>query len=351
MTPTERDAAVLRDRIRDAEKAADSSDPTRRDAGLATLRGLGDPAKDALVRALSFQLSSTVTALYHLPVLRDPGTKASLYAELGKRRKAALDLIFDEKKYPYPHPEGPAYEKVQAEVVQLVDAVREVWETPVSLLADGNEDLRSDLDLAQKYASELTELGHPPDPSFEAVCATLNDSIGLKRYAPGGTEKSALEWNDDVLAYNRAVDIDAGPEERACVDALNDYRIMMGRRAVKWNAKLLEAARGHSKEMHDLKYFAHSCPFPGPEHDAHRNPSDRARQAGYGGGVSENIAMGSNTGKGAFLQWFGSSGHHRNMLGKGHTEVGVGRVDVYWTQNFGSASRTVNVPRGGRKQN
>ena len=111
--------------------------------------------------------------------------------------------------------------------------------------------------------------------------------------------------------------------------------MMMGRRAVKWSDKLLECSRAHSTEMRDENYFAHDCPLPGPEHDAHRKPTQRARQAGYGGGVSENIARGSTDGAATHWQWYRSSGHHRNLLGKGHVEVGVGRTDNFWTQNFG----------------
>ena len=104
-------------------------------------------------------------------------------------------------------------------------------------------------------------------------------------------------------------------------------------------------ARAHSSEMKENGFFAHNCPLPGAEHDKHRTPGKRAKIAGYPGGVSENIARGSNTGRGAFSQWFSSSGHHRNMLGARHTEIGVGRVDDFWTQNFGSASQKVEVPR------
>jgi uncharacterized protein YkwD len=38
--------------------------------------------------------------------------------------------------------------------------------------------------------------------------------------------------------------------------------------------------------------------------------------------------------------WIGSSGHHRNLLGAGHTHLGCG-VNLparTWTQNFGKAN-------------
>ena len=80
-----------------------------------------------------------------------------------------------------------------------------------------------------------------------------------------------------------------------------------------------------------------------PRHTS--RPTQRARKAGYGGGVSENIARGSTNGRATFKQWYGSSGHHRNMLGRRHVELGVGRSEDFWTQNFGSASRAFDLPK------
>ena len=48
--------------------------------------------------------------------------------------------------------------------------------------------------------------------------------------------------------------------------------------------------------------------------------------------------MGTWTGYDAFRAWFGSSGHHRNMLGR-WSEMGAGRSNgSWWTQLFGAAS-------------
>jgi len=264
-----------------------------------------------------------------------------LSAEIEKRRKSALALIFDAAKYPYPY--GPDGNKaVQAEVDGLVDRVRLVWERPLALLMEKHEELRTLYGQAEEYSLELTDLGHTPAVSFEALAAKMNEAVGIQRFAPGGTEKSSLEWNDKVLEYNRVVDIGADGPEKACVLATNLYRMMMGRRAVMMNEKLLKCSRGHSTDMKTNNYFAHDCPIPG--HEAHRTPALRAKIAGYGGGVSENIARGSEDGTATFRQWYGSSGHHRNLLGKNHTEVGVGRDADFWTQNFGRAKKKVDSP-------
>jgi uncharacterized protein YkwD len=71
-----------------------------------------------------------------------------------------------------------------------------------------------------------------------------------------------------------------------------------------------------------------------------QSPGDRARLAGWGGGVSENIARGQDTPAGAVHGWINSSGHHRNVLGRGWTHLGVGFAPggFFWTQNFGRGS-------------
>ncbi len=353
MTPLERDEAILAERIADAERDAKAKDPSRREKGFAALKELGEPARAAYVRALEAQRQAAVDQLLALPFVRDPAARRYLADEIGKRRKAALALIFDTKKYPYPHPPGAEYAAVQAEVDRLVEAVRVVWEKPIALLLEKDPRAYDLYSRAQDYSFELASLGHPPKVSFDDLVAKVNRALSLRGFPGGGVGKSDIEWNRKCLEYNRKVPIDADPEERACVDAVNEYRMMMGLRAVKWNAKLLACARGHSRHMRELNYFAHNVPFPDSKYDDIRTPSKRARKAGYGGGVSENIARGARTGREAFLQWYGSSGHHRNMLGRGHTEIGVGRDGDFWTQNFGHASTSLDLPRepkAGRKK-
>src|SRR5262245_59253893 len=154
----------------------------------------------------------------------------------------------------------------------------------------------------------------------------------MPSYAPASAA-SLREYDLKVLAFNERVATSATLEEKDNVRAVNEYRMMMGRAAVKIEERLVRSARGHSRHMRDHDYFAHE----NPAYPEVKDPGTRARRQGYGGGVGENIAWGTPTGRDAFQAWFGSSGHHRNMLGRGWTEMGAGRaLPSHWTQNFGA---------------
>jgi uncharacterized protein YkwD len=90
--------------------------------------------------------------------------------------------------------------------------------------------------------------------------------------------------------------------------------------------------------MSKLGYFSHRSPTPG-----RHTPFDRMKLAGYGFGVSENIAL-SGSAAGAHEAWCHSSGHHRNLLSPSHTEFGIGAVGRYWVQNFGQGVDYQSAP-------
>lgn len=260
--------------------------------------------------------------------------RGKLYAELEERRKAALALIEDAKRYPYPYLPGGEQAKVQGQVDDLVAKVRELWETPASSHVSV---AAAKLPMTAEWRELLgvaLEIG-AVIPSPEDVLLEWDPKIALKTYTGDGAAKDLLEHAAEVAAYDATLTkVILGPE-RDCHEAVNAYRVMMGRRAVMIDDRLVLAARGHSDEMAALKYFAHESPTK-----ERRSPSDRARLAGWGGGVSENIAAGMEGGADAVRGWIGSSGHHRNLLGAGHTHLGCG-VNLparTWTQNFGKAN-------------
>jgi uncharacterized protein YkwD len=258
-----------------------------------------------------------------------------------------LTLIFDEKAYPYPYGQNQA--ETQAEVDRLTDLVRDVWERPSKILLASDASKKPDpearrlaafVEDASKTAIAAAAAGAAVEPDF--ATKEIDRLVAMHAYAPDGKTRSLLDDSKEIEAYNLTQKATIGEFEREVHRITNAYRLMMGRRAVMIDDRLVLAARGHSEEMASIGYFAHDSPTPG-----RKSPSDRARLAGWGGGVSENIARGAPTPAGAVAGWIGSSGHHRNLLGLGHTHLGVGYAPNghFWTQNFGRGA--LKPPKSG----
>ena len=150
--------------------------------------------------------------------------------------------------------------------------------------------------------------------------------------------KSAARQSREALAWNRGEKTEKPMEpteaEKRQVEITNEYRMMFGLRAVKIHDKLILAARGHSEYMRKTNNFAHNI----KGHPDGETPSARCSKAGFGGGVTENIARSSGdtmTPEQAHDGWIHSSGHHRNIVADGHTWLGSGNAGGFWTQNFG----------------
>ncbi|MCC7139749.1 MAG: FHA domain-containing protein [Planctomycetes bacterium] len=329
VSPAERDRLVLLARVAAACAKVGSPQARERKAAYEELLGLGAPAKEAFLTALRARREAAAKEVATSKVFTSGRTRQHLLDELEKRRAAALALIEDEKEYPYPY--APDQAERQKRVDDLVDRVREVWERPFDLVASWDKAVEESLALVREVDEVLGKVEEGYVPDLDAVKATVNRAIDV----PGANFDP---YDKDVLAFNEKVATSATPQEKENVRIVNRYRMMMGRRAVKIEERLVRGARGHSIEMRVLKYFAHESPTPGLE-----SPGKRCAREGYSGGVSENIAWGTGlmSAQGAFDGWFHSSGHHRNMLGKGWTELGVGRSCApdsasYWTQNFGA---------------
>jgi formylglycine-generating enzyme required for sulfatase activity/uncharacterized protein YkwD len=321
VTPAERDRLVLEARIAAAVAKVVSTNPATRKQAYDELLAIGAPARAAFAKALRSRREAAIHEVAELPVFRAGRTKEKLKAEVEKRRAAALMLIENDRAYPYPSETHVG----QEEVNRLVDLVRECWERPFDVIASWDKNVAGTMGLVSEVDDLLVKLDPDFSADVDAVKATINRSIDVPSLFPD-------DYSKKVLAYNERIATTAGREEKENVRAVNEYRLMMGRWAVKINERLVRAARGHSRHMRLNKYFAHENPaFPEVA-----SPGIRCARQGYASGVGENIAMGSSTGRGAFDLWFHSSGHHRNMINRGWTEMGCGESEAYFTQNFGA---------------
>jgi uncharacterized protein YkwD len=115
----------------------------------------------------------------------------------------------------------------------------------------------------------------------------------------------------------------------------NEQRGKQGCPALRRDAKLVKAARAHSKDMAAHKYFDHT----GLDKSS---PGIRMDRAGYDAdsGWAENIAYGFPTPEAVMNKWMNSPGHRQNILDCGLKALGVGVAkaadnSLYWTQDFG----------------
>ncbi|NNC87649.1 MAG: hypothetical protein HKN82_04215 [Akkermansiaceae bacterium] len=228
--------------------------------------------------------------------------------------------------------EGPMKEALKKVSAPAMKALRELLlPTPAQIVAAAGEPLRKQRQAARTLAAFrdglLTAMVSIEESNSVALLeaaetATAEDYSGLAREGIR------------IMRANRAAAVkDEVPEaERLGVEELNTMRLLAGLPALALDARLCDASRGHSQDMHEHKFFAHTSPL-----DGKTTPADRARLAGTTGG-GENIYVGSDSPKAANKGWFFSPGHHKNMFHRGYRRVGMGNHGKHWTQMFGGRS-------------
>jgi uncharacterized protein YkwD len=108
---------------------------------------------------------------------------------------------------------------------------------------------------------------------------------------------------------------------------------------LRWNEKLEKAASAHASDMERNHFFDHKG-------SNGKTSADRASKAGYKWKlVGENIAWGYESAAEVVLGWKKSSGHCRNMMHGGYTEMGAGKLGTYWVQVFGTSVKQLNPAR------
>ncbi len=314
--------------------------PEAREEQLEKVLAAGPAELDALVVAMRRKAEQLSDKVHDDPFRKHHEKVAALRTDLDAARTAALDLIFDEVRYFYPY-KPPAvsaekaseYAKVQAEVDELVEAVRDIWEgdgpsKPVPAgLRRTLEDLDWLLEQLAGFAESMPEV--EADVQWARSLPTDGEPLSVQSFCWDLRELKDRRHAHGIRAFNRSVEDLMSKAELANVEITNAYREMFGRRPLAVCDKVLEAARSHAEEMATLGYFSHHSPTPG-----RGSPFDRMKAAGYTMGASENIALHGSAAS-AHQGWTHSSGHHRNLLAASHREFAVGNSGRYWVQNFG----------------
>lgn len=262
----------------------------------------------------------------------------SLRKELGKRRKAALELILDESAYP----EGDAGKAAQPKVNKKVDAVKEIWYNPAIKPADLPVDVCKTLEFLGRLGGYLKSLGivtNTEEEISKLLCSVDRDEF--RNLSLNNEEKSLAEHNKKIWEANENRVTIMNPDEMELLKKTNEYREMMGLKILGANDQLTKAARRHLEWCAKRNVIDHFQDIA-----ESRTPQDMAGQEGYKNRVGENLqaktAIGDNM-QAVIDSWCGSSGHHRSML-RGWNEMGAGCVvsgDAYLAQVFGLADPSV----------
>lgn len=348
ITFKEREERLYAKQVHDAVAKLDRGDKAW-DEGITLLNELLPVAPKPIAEELAKRREKMLAAL-----LKQPEWKAleSLEAErvkLEEARKHALELIFDEVKYFYPYstPAVPPdianlYHEVQREVDDRVEKVRAIWggehgEAPKGVALSAQFQKLVKMLLGERpllaICDPMRTFDEPTAARVELLPANV-DHMSIRDIAADMSERWRLDQDRQVLALNLKITTSATAADLEQIRVTNEYRRMMGVRALAANEKLVRAARGHSEWMSRTGKFSHT----NDEDPQMASPFQRMAAQGYAGGGGENLALNGGGPMGAHDGWKHSSGHHRNLLWESHTELGVSGVGNYWTQNFGGGT-------------
>ena len=333
------------------DSALKGGDSAAGDALVTEMMQGGADTLQVLTLALQQEFDRQFARVEAHPVRKQVEKLEAARVALDAARDAARALIYDEVRYFYPY-KPPAvssdrfaeYNRVQAEVDELVAALRTVWKED-RLRVRVPAALRTDLERLDWTARVLTRLGPFDGARLDALAWAYalpgGDAVGVRDYCRTVAERAEREQWRLVEAYNAIVVKTLPSPVREQLAITNDYRAMFGHRPLAIVPVICDAAQGHATEMTRLGYFSHFSPVP-----ERRTPYDRMQLAGYPAGVSENIAL-CDSAAVAHASWCRSSGHHRNLLDPGHREIGIGADGRHWVQNFGSGQAHQKEPAWG----
>jgi len=333
-------------KIASLKEKAQSDDWSVALPALRELKGMGNVARPVLVDSLKSILTRDQDAIRAaVSGIGDGKEAAEFEAKIDTlRAEARANVAKLSKEKPETFKKAHAY---YDQLVPMTEKMNQAWAMRMAIV----EGISHRADLIGMWR----EVAPPKDNTFPAdaeaklkqsaqaaVGDFLERASGLKWNKPPQDESLKPLWFFGVArrieAWNKQVMekyMEAGEIKNFTM--VNTYREAVGLMPYEADPRLIQAARRHSKEMVDKKYFSHESPT-----ESEKDFGKRCKNAGYKGASGENIAYGGKGGDGTFWMWFDSEGHHKNMAG-GSNAMGVGRWNDHWTQNFGGGARVMQM--------
>lgn len=336
------DAATISRLARDARRG---DDPAALEA-LLQLAALGEPARTQ-ARGISASWLDRDERLLRRASAASMQKLASMQKQMDARRQEAWKLIdrLDKSMLAEARANHDLLVAMQAELNRSYDRLgpavaalarrEQVWQAWRATAGEAEIEARQAREDALRRDAEAA-LGMDAATAADVVAVLHSGKVegdGVQRGLRHYLASRAVE------DFNRRVASTMNRQEQANAALVNAYREALGVMPLVCDPRLVQSARRHSREMVEKGFFDHESPTP-----ANKTHTMRMNNAGYDRGAAENIAAGNDSGEATFWQWFDSPGHHKNMVGRGHTGIGVGQWGSTWTQNFGSARSLAFVP-------
>lgn len=274
---------------------------------------------------------------------------AKLEADAGQQRQASLAHIAELSKKPDTRAARASYQKLRTAVTRLTEGY----------------DARATLIDVMRYRSAFVALWSEVDPKVgpkvtdsatettlaatveKALTPTLLPILRDLQSRPDAVadpeasspeQKGFLQFRmrRRIDVYNRSLATQADPAELELTRMINAYRDALDLPALEMDLRLMQAARRHSKEMSDLKYFSSTSPT-----EATRDAVTRLKAAGFepAGAWSEALARNTKTATETFWGMFDTPHYHQAMTSAEMTAIGVGRWSGQWTINLATGQR------------
>lgn len=198
------------------------------------------------------------------------------------------------------------------------------------------QQLRQGLTQRGEFRAQLQEFLQPnPDRNPGDDEPDSDATPGLEDYLREQEERAVKRW----LRAQGYGDLTAG--EMSVIQEINRLRDAAGLGKLEIDYKLCLAARDHSADMANQRFFSHKSPVRGK-----RTFSDRAARLGTVA-HAENIAD-CSTGGSPVTLWINSKPHYEIMYGKWFNTIGVGRAGSKYTAMFAVRRERANSESAGR---
>jgi uncharacterized protein YkwD len=160
----------------------------------------------------------------------------------------------------------------------------------------------------------------------------LEETAPVPEEGPNGAQEEGDEPEDEIGDEEEQTDVatvetcdgesmELRPEEERTLKLHNGTRTQHGLEPLCVDRELTRAARSHSRDMIEKRYFSHTSP-------SGETLGSRLERSGYGYRTAgENLAWGTGphaTPEDTLDRWMESPGHRENVLDGGFREVGVG---------------------------